>query len=271
MPLNYERSGSGDPIVLVHGIGGELCVWEPVLEPLSRRLDVIAVDLPGFGRSTPLPDEVTPTPQVLAHAVTELLDELGLGRVHLVGNSLGGWIALELAKADRALSVTALCPAGLWEARLQPAGPSARGRTHALARSLRWLLPLLTLSPRVRRLALMHVVAHPERVPRHAARRIVSSYARATAYDATRAAMLTSSFTAPAEEIAAPLTVAFGELDRLIRPARLEVRGARSVVLPDCGHIPMWDDPHLVEELILATVAQGSARGASSGRAPTTA
>lgn len=59
--LNFERSGGGEPLILLHGIGGELCVWEPVLEPLARRMDVIAVDLPGFGRSPALSEAVTPT------------------------------------------------------------------------------------------------------------------------------------------------------------------------------------------------------------------
>ena len=49
--LNYHRQGEGDPVVLLHGIGSELCVWEPVLEPLAAELDVIALDLPGFGAS----------------------------------------------------------------------------------------------------------------------------------------------------------------------------------------------------------------------------
>jgi pimeloyl-ACP methyl ester carboxylesterase len=264
--LNFERRGSGEPLILLHGIGGELCVWEPVLEPLAERLEVIAVDLPGFGRSPALPDEVSPTPQVLAGSIAGLMDELGLESAHLAGNSLGGWIALELGKGARARSVTGLCPAGLWGAPLRAAGPPAKGRTHALARSLRWLLPVLTMSRRVRRLALAGVVADADRVPRHAARRMISSYARATAYEATRTAMLSSAFTG-AEQIRVPLTLGFGELDRLIRPLRLSIPGARSVVLPGCGHIPMWDDPALVTKLILATVGRGMERSEVTGRA----
>jgi pimeloyl-ACP methyl ester carboxylesterase len=258
--VNFERDGAGEPLILLHGIGGELSVWDPVLEPLTKALDVIAVDLPGFGRSPPLAPDVVPTPLALAGAVTALMDELGLESAHLAGNSLGGWIALELGKTPRARSVTALCPAGLWGAPLRAAGPPAKGRTHAVARSLRWLLPLLTMSRRVRRLALAHVVADPDRVPRAAARRMIGSYARATAYEATRAGMLSSSFDGAAE-VRVPLTVGFGELDRLIRPVRLSVPGARTVLLPGCGHIPMWDDPALVTELMLETIAQAAPAG----------
>jgi pimeloyl-ACP methyl ester carboxylesterase len=239
--------------VLIHGIGGELCVWEPVLDRLAEHFDVIAVDLPGFGKSPPLPDGVEPSPGRLAIAVADFLTEAGAVRPHVCGNSLGGWVGLELAKARRAASVTALCPAGLWGAPIRRAGaPETQGRLHGFARSIRPLVPALMLSPRARRLALGHVVAHPERVPYSAARRMVSSYARATAYDATNSAMLSSNFTG-AESIEVPLTVAFGELDRLIRPSRLRARGARTVVLKGCGHIPMWDDPELVTRLILET------------------
>jgi len=250
--MNYERQGSGEPLLLIHGIGGELCVWEPVLDRLAARFDVVALDLPGFGRSKPLPDGDRPDPPALARAVAGLMDDLGMDSAHLVGNSLGGWVALELGKTARARSVTALCPAGLWGAPLRRTGASTRWTTQRIARMLRPVLPLLMLSPRARELALAHVVAHPSRVPRSAASRMVRSYARATAYEATSTAMRESYFRG-AEQIEVPATLAFGERDRMIRPVRLGVPGARSVVLPGCGHIPMWDDPGLVSGLIAET------------------
>jgi pimeloyl-ACP methyl ester carboxylesterase len=88
--LNFERCGAGEPMLLVHGVGSDSCVWEPVIGALAVHFDVIAVDLPGFGRSNALPDDVVPTPRALSAAVAALLDELGIERVHAVGNSLGG-------------------------------------------------------------------------------------------------------------------------------------------------------------------------------------
>lgn len=251
--LHIQRAGRGEPMILLHGIGGELCVWEPVLAPLAERLDVIAVDLPGFGHSPPLPDGAAPTPTALAAAVAALMDELRIESAHLAGNSLGGWLALELGKTARARSVTALCPAGLWGAPLQGEGEPARGRAQGVAKALRPALPLLMRSRRVRRLTLAHVVADPDRVPREAALRMVSSYARATAYQATNLAMRMTHFSG-ADRIHVPLTVAFGERDRLIRPVRLGVPGVRTLMLPGCGHIPMWDRPDLVSELLLERV-----------------
>jgi pimeloyl-ACP methyl ester carboxylesterase len=88
---------------------------------------------------------------------------------------------------------------------------------------------------------------------------MVSSYARATAYDATSSAMRQNAFTG-ASEISLPVTLAFGERDRLIRPSRLSTPGARTVVLADCGHIPMWDDPRAVTEILLASAGSTSQR-----------
>ncbi len=248
--VNYRRAGSGDPLLLIHGIGGELGVWDPVWEALTRAHEVIAVDLPGFGASPALPAGVAPSPQTLARTVARFLGGLGVRRAHVAGNSLGGWIALELARAGWARSVTALSPAGLWGAPLLARGAPAVGRANALVRRLRPALPMLLASRRVRRLALGHVVADPDKVPYAAALRIVRSYARASAYEATNTAMR-QTFFAGAEDIAVPVTLAFGERDRLVRPVRLPIAGSRTLLLANCGHIPMWDDPELVARVIL--------------------
>ncbi len=251
MALNFIRTGTGEPLILIHGIGSELCVWEPVIDRLASGRDLIALDLPGFGHSPPLPDGVDPTPAALAGAVATLLDELGLDRVHVAGNSLGGWVALELAKANRAHTVTCICPAGLWGRPLTRATGPTQSPARLAARALAPALPLLLQSESLRRLALANFVAHPERVPAEAARRMVSSYARATAYEATSFAMRSSFFTG-AERLDLPVTVAWGERDRLLRPAPLRAPHVETLTLPDCGHVPMWDDPALVTRVLLA-------------------
>lgn len=250
MLLNFQRAGTGEPLVLLHGIGGELYVWEPIFEALADARDVIALDLPGHGGSPQLPAGVSPTPAALAEAVAACLAELGIAEAHYAGNSLGGWIALELAKSGRARSVTALSPAGLWGAPLLGQGLNAPGRAHHAVHRLRRLLPLLMRSSRARRLMLGHVFANPDRLPYTAALRLVNAYAAASGYDATNTAMRQTCFEG-AERIAVPITLAFGEHDRLVRPVRLASDWSRSLTLPGCGHIPMWDDPGLVSRLVL--------------------
>jgi pimeloyl-ACP methyl ester carboxylesterase len=91
--LAFRRTGTGAPLVLLHGIGSNHGIWDPVIPALSARFDVIAVDLPGFGASPPLPPGVEPVPAALAGAVADLLDELDVETPNVVGNSLGGWVA----------------------------------------------------------------------------------------------------------------------------------------------------------------------------------
>ena len=112
--LAYDRTGQGEPLVLLHGQGFSRRCWDPVVEALAAHRDVIAVDLPGHGESPRQPKGAGNAPRDLAVAVGELLDQLGLPTAHVAGNSSGGWVALELGRLQRARTVTALDPAGLW-------------------------------------------------------------------------------------------------------------------------------------------------------------
>lgn len=105
-------------MLLVHGIGHRWQMWTPLLDSLSRDY-VVAVDLPGFGLSSRLPEPGEPTLVAAVDILESCMDELGWDRAHLVGNSLGGWLALELAKWGRATSVCALAPAGLWDPEIE--------------------------------------------------------------------------------------------------------------------------------------------------------
>ena len=126
--LAYTRTGGGEPLVLLHGLGSFRQAWDPVVPALAEIADVVAVDLSGFGESPPLPDGVEPSPAALALAVAALLDKLGLDTPHVAGNSLGGWVALELAAVRPVASLTLLSPAGLWrggEPAVQPGEPAS--------------------------------------------------------------------------------------------------------------------------------------------------
>jgi pimeloyl-ACP methyl ester carboxylesterase len=244
--IGYDRTGTGPPLVLLHALGSSRRAWDPVIERLAAQRDVIALDLPGFGESPPLEASTARDPMALAAAVDSFLDGLDLGtRPHVAGNSLGGWVGLEMAAAGKAASVTALAPAGLWERPLAPKPSSA----YRLVRRLRPLLPLLMRSPRIRRLAVAGSIAHPERVPPEAALAMVTTYAASSDFIAVNNAMRAGHFTAW-EEIDIPVTLAWAEHDRIVGPpAKVH---ARTVVLHGTGHLPMWDDPQQVAEVILA-------------------
>jgi pimeloyl-ACP methyl ester carboxylesterase len=255
--LAYERCGAGPPLVLLHPLGADRRVWDPVIDRLAREREVIALDLPGFGESPSLvlEDGQTPTPERLAAAVRRFVEsELDLeGQPwHVAGNSLGGWVALALALAlsgggDGApASVTAIAPAGLWT---RPLGPKPSVARRA-ARVAAPFAGLATRNAALRRLILAGSVGHPERVPPAAAARLVRAYAHGPDFPAVNAAMRAGQFTELAA-IEVPVTLAWPTLDRLVTRPRALPPQIRNVTLTDCGHIPTWDDPEAVATLLL--------------------
>jgi pimeloyl-ACP methyl ester carboxylesterase len=244
----YDRQGSGPPLMLLHPLGLNRRVWDPVLPLLVRSRDVITIDLPGFGASPPL-EGVVPDPAALARAVARLLAELELdgGRAHVAGCSLGGWVALELAACDQAASVTAIAPAGLWSRPLAPKPELTRWLARliapAAARAMR--------SRELRRLALSGSVARPQDVPAADAAGMIRSYGASPGFSAVNRAMRANVFSG-LDSIAVPVTLVWPELDRVVTRARNVPAGVREVVLRGCGHVPMWDDRAAVAELLLS-------------------
>ncbi len=163
--LNYHRAGSGEPLLLLHGIGSRWEVWEPVLARLQTRREVIAPDLPGFGASPMPPPDTPPGVQSLTDMVCDFLDALELAAPHAAGNSLGGWIALELAKRGRARSATGVSPAGFQSGREAVFQKSTMWTTARAARLAAPVAGRVVGSPLARRLAFAQLVAHPERIP----------------------------------------------------------------------------------------------------------
>ncbi len=244
--IAYERMGSGPPLLLIHGLGGTRGIWRPQLEELAREREVIAVDMPGFGESPPLPGRATPW--AMAESIAGLCAELGIERPHVAGNSLGAWVAIELAKRDAASSLCLISPAGLWR---RPLGPR-RIDTQRWARRLR---PLLAASLRLRvprEAMLKTTVGHPGKLSPADAREVVLGWVDAPGYEAANDEMRTH-VCEGVELVDVPTTIAWGELDRLVGPPRPERRppGSSFLVLRGCGHTPNWDEPALITELLL--------------------
>jgi pimeloyl-ACP methyl ester carboxylesterase len=243
--LAYERIGEGPPLLLLHPLGADRQVWRPIIDRLRDRRELIAVDLPGFGASPPL--RHTPTATALAAAVDHQLRSLGIERPHVAGNSLGGLVALELGLSGAARTVTAIAPAGLWARPLVPKPVIA----HHLARALLPLIGRLAATGSGRRLLLGGVVADPGRVPPADAAHLVRAYAGARGLEAVNDAMRASVFDGLGR-IRVPVTLVWPRHDRLVsRPRRLP-DGIHNVVLEDAGHVPMWDAPDALAELLLA-------------------
>jgi pimeloyl-ACP methyl ester carboxylesterase len=227
-----------------------------VLELLRPEREVIVFDMRGFGSTPPLPDGVEPTAANLAAEIGRTCAELGVERPHVAGNSLGGWVGLEMGRAGLATSVTALSAAGLWRA---PIGQRRRD-VHALAGQVRPLMAAAIRVPRLRRAMLSTFAARPERIPAEIGRDLILGWIDASGYEGANRAMRTHVFD-PAGYPEIPVTLAWGERDRLLGPPRPERRpaGARYLSLADVGHTPTWDDP----ELVAATLLEGSSVSAA--------
>lgn len=256
MTFNYHRRGSGEPLVLIHGIGSRWQVWDPVLPLLESHRDVIALDLPGFGASPMLPSDEAPGVERLTSQVADFLTELGLERPHLAGNSLGGLLTLELAKRGRASSATALSPAGFFRNRFDEGYARASlVMTIAATRLLRPVADAALRSPTGRIALLGQVFGHPTRVPPPDAADTLRAAADAPSFVETLGPVARSRFSG-GEQITVPVTIGWGELDRLLLPRQAAraaqlLPQARSVWLYDCGHVPTYDDPEQVAQVLL--------------------
>jgi pimeloyl-ACP methyl ester carboxylesterase len=259
MGLAYERMGSGPPLVLLHGVGHRRQAWGAVLDRLTPHRDVIIADLPGHGESPPL-EKSEPAVEAMLSAVTALLDDLGLERPHVAGNSLGGRLALEAAAAGRAGSATGLSPAGFWRNEREVARARATFKAmEAAGKRLQRYGPALARHSAGRALLYGVTVSRPSRVPAEQAAGDMAAFL--AAHDALEAVL--AQITPFTGQIPAgvPVTVAWGTKDRMLRPpqvlvAKARLPQARIRPLPGCGHVPMTDDPALVADILL----QGSGR-----------
>ncbi|MEV1167049.1 alpha/beta fold hydrolase [Nonomuraea sp. NPDC049784] len=248
MELAFERRGTGAPLILIHGIGHHWQAWLPVMDRLAAARTVIAIDLPGFGVSPGLPEGIPYTAESLADAVESFCARLGVREPHMAGNSLGGYIALELASRGVVRTATALSPAGFWS---RPELLYAQAMLRALRAGARFgATPLLSSA------STGILVAHPSRLEPQALTAAAQALSEASGFDET---LESFSGLMPPAPPKSPITIAWGEHDRLllrrqaVRAARWS--GQRVKLLKGCGHVPMSDDPELVARIILESSA----------------
>jgi pimeloyl-ACP methyl ester carboxylesterase len=261
LPPGTLEQGSGEPIVLLHGVLGTPRMWSAVLPLLAKQYRAIALSALGHsgGRRCEL------RPARIEHMVDDAersLDALGLERAHLAGNSMGGWIALELMRRGRAHSVCAFSPAGMWEGTSQT---GARGKLRAIVkvtRATRSILPLTSQSAFVRKLALRDNAAYGERTTPEL---MVALADAVLECEVAEDLLGTSEVFAPID-VTCPTEIIWSAkdrifpIDRFVATARRRIPGAVHSVLEDVGHVPMLDAPELVASAILRHVSTASLR-----------
>ena len=261
-----HRSGSGEPLLLVHGFSCTWRVWEPVLPLLERDHDVAAITLTSHVDGPAFPEGVEASFPALVDAVERDLDELGWERAHIAGNSLGGWVTLELARRGRALSATGLSPAGGWEpgSKEEQRLEKYFRRSHRSLQLVRNHVDVLVGRPRLRALTLRDLAAYPQRIPPAAAANILKGMAEMEEYVPFLEALQRSGPPKDLDGIDCPVTLAWGTKDRVLPMGRYSDRlqrlipDAEFVELPGLGHTPMYDDPELIARTIRDTAARAA-------------
>ncbi len=261
-----HRGGEGEPMLCVHGITDTWRTWELVLPLLERRHDTLAITLRGHsgGRSLDSAGDVS-----LLGLVDEAerdMDAAGFETAHLVGNSLGGWVVLELAARGRARSVVALSPAGGWE----------HGNRRALRAYWDLILTQKALSlggplaerfagrPGLRKLALANLVSDPAAVPAGLAAALIRGAADCPAALPLLAQTRREGYP-DLGRIDCPVRIVWGSQDRLLPVEKLSRRFRDSIpdadwtTIDGAGHLPQIDHPERTAELILEVTAPAGA------------
>ncbi len=257
-----HRGGSGSPLVCLHGFCDTWRTWELVLPELERHHHVLAPTLIGHAGGPPL--EGTVTGSVIPDAIERAMDEVGFETAHIVGNSLGGYVALQLAARGRARSVVALAPAGGW-----PPGDASFAETlGGFAAAQEQLAPLARHAekflalPGGRRRATRAVATNFRHIPTELIAHMVRGVVACAGLGPMVEFALREGYDLDAEKITCPVRIVWGTDDALLRWPQAAARfrtewlpHADWVEIEGVGHCPQLDVPRETAQLILGFTA----------------
>jgi pimeloyl-ACP methyl ester carboxylesterase len=245
-------------LLLLHGVTMSAAAWSDVAPLLSEHFELLVPTAAGHRGGPRFTGQASI--RALTDATEALLDHHGHQSVHIAGNSMGGWMAIELARRGRARSVCAFSPAGFWT----PGGPDETRATRTirrlghLSRAIQPLAPVAFRSAAVRRIGMRDIATHAERLT---AGQAVDSLRDLIACDVADDLLGTSESVAPLDPLPCPITLAWAEHDRIFPlrvngvTAQKRLPHADFVILPGVGHCPMIDDPALCARTILESAA----------------
>ena len=257
--LNIRRYGDGEiKLVAIHGLGSASTAWDLVQPELQKHFEFITLDLPGHGDALMDADE-SMNPVNISKLILKELQAIGITKFHLIGNSLGGWIALEMAAAfpENVLSVTGVAPAGLW---LTP--KTHRNGELAVSRYLakltyRFAHPISKFKL-LRALGFKLVSPQWEKFSPETCAKAAIAMGGATGYYKLWDAFLGNRFD-KAISTKIPVTIIFGDTDYTLPAENSQEKSlapahAKWVNLPQSGHAPMWDQVDAVVAETLQTI-----------------
>lgn len=257
--MDAYREGSGEPMLLLHGIWESWHSFSPVLAALSAEHDVLAPTLADHPGGPPLPAGTELTIESALDVICGQLDDAGFERPHVVGNSMGGWLAFELAKRGRARSVVAISPAGRWTDEETDEFAEEITKAHRAAKRALPLLRRYARTRRGRRALLADNCSQPERIPPREAERLIVALARCDVpahIGAFRQAGGGARRLEGLKGVGCPVLLLWGRQDRVIAVGQAQrfladLPHARLVELEDCGHTAMFDQPEQIAKRIL--------------------
>lgn len=255
--MKSTRTGSGRPLLLVHGLGSTSAVWKPVMTALSTEREVITVDLPGHGGVAA--EEDSGSFRGIARSLECFLDAEGLTQCDMVGSSLGGQLVLEMARRGKAGATVALDPGGFWMGWERPVLSNSLKAAMWTARGFKPSLSALAKHPASRSMLLGLLSNRPWALDGD----LVASEIRAFADTATLDALIDnlafgSMQRGSSAADAKPVTIGWGRYDRLCNPRQANRAAAtfpRAQLhwFEHSGHFPMWDEPPAAAKLILSS------------------
>jgi pimeloyl-ACP methyl ester carboxylesterase len=268
VPMNYvdlgSDSGGEEPVVFVHGLGGQWQNWLENIPRLALDRRVVAMDLPGLGL-TPEPDddEGISIPRY-GRFVNGLCDELGLREVELVGNSMGGYIAAEVAIQfpERVKRLVLVSAAGISSAVTLQAPILTFGRVAtAIATNTAARHRTLAARPLTRHGSLLLVARHPRLLKADLAYEGFFKGAGKPGFDDALRASLDYDFRDRLPEVKVPTLIVWGEKDSIIPVRDADeyerlIEDSRKVVMKDTGHIPMAERPVTFNDLLVDFLAE---------------
>ncbi len=257
--VNYVDLGSGDgpPVVFVHGISGNWQNWLENLPRFAQERRVVALDLPGFGASEDPPED--PSMTGFGRAVDALCEQLGLGQIALVGNSMGGFVAAETAIQfpERVERLVLCSSAGITTSDLHEAPVMAWGRLMTMSGTRSAAeVRMAILRPRLRHAVFSMLFRHPTRIPADIIFEISAGAGREAFMPALRA-IVGYDYRERLPEIRCPTLIVWGAKDAIIprgdayKYERL-IPGTQPVVMmEDTGHVPMVERPRTFNRTVL--------------------
>lgn len=255
--MHDERSRRGKPLLLVHGLGGSGRSWSTIAPALARTREVIALDLPGHGRTPAERD--SGTFDGLARSLDDWLGERDLVGVDMVGSSLGARLVLEMARRGRAGAVVALDPGGFWQGWERRFFKTTIAASIRLVRALGPALPAMSRNAAGRTALMAQLSARPWALPPGVVAGELKSFIETATFDALVRDLAAGPAQQGTAEERPPILIGWGRKDRLCLPRqalRAQAAFPRASLhwFERSGHFPMWDQPYETVRVIRSVV-----------------